>query len=109
MAALQVLFFLKCAHKRIAPLLRVSEKRCKGTGYNFNRQIIDCRNFFARNLRHLRQYYRLIYLEIQVIHTQLLDDSFDGIFPCLYMLSSIGDILPPMALDGSQAKMNILK
>ena len=51
MAALQVLFFLKCAHKRIAPLLRVSEKRCKGTGYNFNRQIIDCRNFFARNLR----------------------------------------------------------
>ena len=51
MAALQVLFFLKCAHKRIAPLLRVSEKRCKDTGYNFNRQIIDCRNFLARNLR----------------------------------------------------------
>ena len=45
--------FLKCAHKSIAPLLRVSEKRCKGTGYNFNRQIIDCRNFLARNLRQI--------------------------------------------------------
>ena len=40
MAALQVLFFLKCAHKRIAPLLRVSEKRCKIIAFSDNVQIM---------------------------------------------------------------------
>ena len=53
LAVLQVLFFLKCAHKRIAPLLRFSEKRCKSSSNNCNRQIIACRNFFTLNLRQI--------------------------------------------------------